>query len=241
MTSVSARVLNRICADFTPPEVAWEIAQLLEATELSERLQAAIVLRAEGDRGEVARLIGFAAHDSRQVLWGSGLDDDDWEARMTVLLSSPEVRRAATHHAGHAVALLAFGHAFEALSAVATGHVLGVISDAVPEIGPCERFIIDAAGTAAELYADMLDLGEEVDLQLVRVALGLEQKAGHAELLQASEASLASVTGLIDARWDQIDALAHALITSLTGVLTFEECQQITTRVDLNRGGGESP
>lgn len=79
-------MLRRIRADFPEPGTAEEIARLVAAASESERVQAAIVLAANGD----AKLLRYGADlarvDWRDVLVNGGLENDDWPTRLDVEL-----------------------------------------------------------------------------------------------------------------------------------------------------------
>lgn len=80
MTSVSARLERKIKRDFPEPGSAHEIASIVASAADSERVQAAIVIAARGDRQEVARQAELVQVDWRDVLVNGGLENEDWPA-----------------------------------------------------------------------------------------------------------------------------------------------------------------
>lgn len=80
MAGVPARLQRRIEHDFPEPGSAHEIARIVASAADSERIQAAIVLAARGDRKEVARQAEIAQMDWRDVLVNGGLENEDWSA-----------------------------------------------------------------------------------------------------------------------------------------------------------------
>lgn len=143
----------------------------------------------------------------------------------------------AHHEAGHAVAYLFWGLAFESvtiLSDDADDH-LGMVRRA-PTMTPDYMLgSITAAGPAAEIHLHGLhhppedpDDDDEVIRRLV-VSLTLRDNLEtHAELREAVSISADALTvaaDLVDARWPSIAALAEALLNRET--LTYEECLKI--------------
>lgn len=89
MTEHVTRLERRIRRDFPEPGSAPEILRLL--TELarhpddhlgSERVQAAIVLLADGDIGRFRQALDLGQTDWRDVLMAAGLADEDWPDRL---------------------------------------------------------------------------------------------------------------------------------------------------------------
>ena len=86
MTHVSARLERRIERDFPEPGSAHEIVRIVASAADSERVQAAIVLAARGDRQELARQADLAQVDWRDVLVNGGLENEDWTALLDLYL-----------------------------------------------------------------------------------------------------------------------------------------------------------
>jgi hypothetical protein len=92
VASSLARLEQRVRRDFPEPGSAEGVLQLLshlpgkagydQAMLAGERVQAAIVLLAQGDLGRLRRALDLAATDWRDVLVAAGLADDDWPARL---------------------------------------------------------------------------------------------------------------------------------------------------------------
>lgn len=80
MAGVSARLERRIERDFPEPGSAREIARIVASASDTERVQAAIVFAARGDRQEIARQVELAEVDWRDVLVNGGLENEDWPA-----------------------------------------------------------------------------------------------------------------------------------------------------------------
>jgi len=72
----------RIEHDFPEPGSADAIARVVSEAADSERIQAAIVLRAGGDIRRLREAVALTATDWRDTLVGAGLDDDDWPERL---------------------------------------------------------------------------------------------------------------------------------------------------------------
>lgn len=79
MAPVSRRLARRIQQDFSP-EVSETVTRVVARASQSERVQAAIVLAADGDAREVARQAELAEVDWRDVLVNAGLADEAWAA-----------------------------------------------------------------------------------------------------------------------------------------------------------------
>lgn len=82
MDIVSSRLGRRIARDFPEPGSAEEVTRLVARASDSERVQAAIVLAAQGDPQEVARQVELTQVDWRDVLVNGGLENEDWPARL---------------------------------------------------------------------------------------------------------------------------------------------------------------
>jgi hypothetical protein len=78
MAEVTDRLRRRIERDFPEPGSADEIARIVSKASDSERIQAAIVLRASGDIVRLRDAVRLTATDWRDTLVGAGLPDDDW-------------------------------------------------------------------------------------------------------------------------------------------------------------------
>jgi hypothetical protein len=78
MRTVSARLQRRVARDFPQPGSAEEVVRLLASVSDSERVQAAIVVAANGDLRELKREAELAAVDWRDVLINGDLARDDW-------------------------------------------------------------------------------------------------------------------------------------------------------------------
>ncbi len=59
-----------------------EVTRRVGGASDSERVQAAIVLAAQGDPSEIARLVELAWVDWRDVLVDGGLENEDWPAHL---------------------------------------------------------------------------------------------------------------------------------------------------------------
>lgn len=85
---VSERVAERVRQDFTDPEVAAAVIDLLEEWGNAwpewevDRVQAAIVLSAAGGVDQLLALVDLAYTDYRDVLGDAGFADEDWSERM---------------------------------------------------------------------------------------------------------------------------------------------------------------
>lgn len=81
MNAVSDRIAARVRRDFHPPLVKQAL-QELTTTETGdqdvERVQAAVVLTANGDLRRLKGLVRLSHADWRDVLMGSGLEHGDW-------------------------------------------------------------------------------------------------------------------------------------------------------------------
>ncbi|TCC55310.1 hypothetical protein E0H73_35865 [Kribbella pittospori] len=75
---VSARLKRRVAVDFPAAGSAEEVVRLLANGADSERVQAAIVLAAQGDIRKIQWGIKEASIDWRDVLVSGGLADQDW-------------------------------------------------------------------------------------------------------------------------------------------------------------------
>ena len=83
---LSARLRRRVEGDF-PGSAAEVERRLLEAND-SERVQAAIVLWAAGDRYRLEDSLRLAEIDWRDVLVRAELADEDWPGRLDAVLGS---------------------------------------------------------------------------------------------------------------------------------------------------------
>ncbi|MBS2937240.1 hypothetical protein KDN32_05755 [Nocardioides sp. J2M5] len=81
MAPVSRRLARRIEHDFNP-DVAETVTRVVVRASQSERVQAAIVLVADGDAREVARQAELARVDWRDVLVNAGLATENWKTAL---------------------------------------------------------------------------------------------------------------------------------------------------------------
>jgi len=86
---VSRRLEARVRSDFSSPAEAEAALRRLETLNLAlaekqslERIQAAVVLLADGDPEKLERCARLAEVDWRDVLVFSGLGNGDWPARI---------------------------------------------------------------------------------------------------------------------------------------------------------------
>ena len=85
---LSPRLEARIRRDFAPSEAAAACGRLLSLQlalaekQSLERIQAAIVLLAQGDLAKLEEAASLAERDWRDVLVWSGLGHGHWEARL---------------------------------------------------------------------------------------------------------------------------------------------------------------
>jgi hypothetical protein len=75
---VSERLKRRVAIEFPEPGSADEVVRLLANAADSERVQAAIVLAAQGDIRKIQWGIKEASIDWRDVLVSGGLANADW-------------------------------------------------------------------------------------------------------------------------------------------------------------------
>jgi hypothetical protein len=92
---VSDRLATKVRGD-VPTEAAEEVLRRLDALhpvsaegESRERIQAAIVLLAEGHPAKLEHYASVAETDWRDVLFWSSLGHDDWAARLDEELAFP--------------------------------------------------------------------------------------------------------------------------------------------------------
>jgi hypothetical protein len=79
---VSKRVRKRIERDFPEPGSASAVVDLVDAAGESERVQAAIVVWANGDLARLRDACELSSLDWRDVLVRAGLEDEDWRLRL---------------------------------------------------------------------------------------------------------------------------------------------------------------
>jgi hypothetical protein len=89
MPTPTPRLLRRIEHDFPDADSASEVAKIVEAAGETERVQAAVVLWANGDLARLRDAHDLAMADWRDVLVRSGLADEDWPQRIDVELGTP--------------------------------------------------------------------------------------------------------------------------------------------------------
>ncbi len=78
MTTVSDRLQRRVARDFPQPGSSEEVVRLLAEASDCERVQAAIIIAANGDLREFKREAELALVDWRDVLMNGDLAHDDW-------------------------------------------------------------------------------------------------------------------------------------------------------------------
>jgi hypothetical protein len=78
VTTVSKRLQRRIDRDFLQADEAEEVHRRLAQVADSERVQAAIILAANGNLQEFHREAELALVDWRDALVNGGLAHDDW-------------------------------------------------------------------------------------------------------------------------------------------------------------------
>lgn len=95
MVMVTARVRRRLLADFGPQgdAMADRVARMVASAPMAElqdpeRLQAAVVLAAEGSLERFERLLAQLMHDWRDLLMSAGLANFDWPARLDAELGA---------------------------------------------------------------------------------------------------------------------------------------------------------
>jgi hypothetical protein len=96
MVGNQPRLERRVRRDFPETGSAENVLELLaelprragyaSETFASERVQAAVVLLADGDIGRLHRALHLAAADWRDLLVAAGLADGDWAARLDLEL-----------------------------------------------------------------------------------------------------------------------------------------------------------
>lgn len=89
MAAPTARLERKIRNDFAPDEadeVIDRLTALPETTQQPERIQAAIIVRSEGDFQKLLSELELVALDWRDTLMGSGLEHADYPSRLDRLL-----------------------------------------------------------------------------------------------------------------------------------------------------------
>ena len=88
MTAPSARLQRRIRRDFGDhaDDVVAQLGLLPETSQDPERIQAAVVLRADGDHDAFLSELDLVRLDWRDTLMDTGLEHADWHERLDVLL-----------------------------------------------------------------------------------------------------------------------------------------------------------
>ena len=89
MEGITDRLRRQIERDFTEPGSADEIVRIVSAGSDSERVPAAIVLRASGDLGRLHDAVALTVADWRDPLVGAGLADEDWPEKLESALGRP--------------------------------------------------------------------------------------------------------------------------------------------------------
>jgi hypothetical protein len=92
MTNVTDRLSARIRSDFPEPGAADELIARLGTLDHDERVQAAIVLWANGDLSRFEDSFVLTEVDWRDVLVRGGLANDDWRGRLEVALGTGAAR-----------------------------------------------------------------------------------------------------------------------------------------------------
>lgn len=91
MTIVSKRLLRRIDRDFPEPGSAAAVIDMVTAVAgETERVQAAVVMLAEGDLALLRDACDLATLDWRDVLVNAGLAATDWPSRLEDELGPPD-------------------------------------------------------------------------------------------------------------------------------------------------------
>lgn len=78
MAEPTARLEARIRHDFPEPGSAEALIDKLRALDADERIQAAVVLWAQGDLNRFRESLALAEVDWRDVLVRGGLQNEDW-------------------------------------------------------------------------------------------------------------------------------------------------------------------
>lgn len=96
MADSQPRLERRVRLDFREPGSSASVLELLAELPrragydhemlASERVQAGVVLLADGDIGRLHQAIELASADWRDLLVAAGLADDDWRARLDLEL-----------------------------------------------------------------------------------------------------------------------------------------------------------
>lgn len=82
MAALSARLRARINRDFPEPGSADEVARIVGQASDSERVQAAILLWANGSLDRLLDSVALTAVDWRDTLVRGGLEHEDWPSRL---------------------------------------------------------------------------------------------------------------------------------------------------------------
>jgi len=88
VSDVTPRLADRVRRDFPEPGSASALIQRLAEADEGERVQAAVVIWAMGDRARFDDSLALCAVDWRDVLVRGGLADDDWPDRLDAELGS---------------------------------------------------------------------------------------------------------------------------------------------------------
>jgi hypothetical protein len=83
---MTERLRKRIERDFSGSGSADEIVRIVSEAAASERVQAAILLRASGDLRRLRDAVAVTGRDWRDTLVGAGLADDDWPEKLDAAL-----------------------------------------------------------------------------------------------------------------------------------------------------------
>jgi hypothetical protein len=98
VSSVSPRLARRVTRDFGPqaPDLLAELAKLPRSPYLgrtaagAERIQAAVVLGAGGDRERFGEMLRLLRTDWRDALVAARLETDDWPQLLDVALGASD-------------------------------------------------------------------------------------------------------------------------------------------------------
>jgi hypothetical protein len=91
MAVVSDRLRRRIERDFREPGSAPAVIEMVGAVRETERVQAAVVVWANGDLARLRNACNLASQDWRDVLVRAGLADEDWRSRLDSELGSAQL------------------------------------------------------------------------------------------------------------------------------------------------------
>jgi hypothetical protein len=93
MTAPSARLEHKIRQDFPPSEadqVVYRLSVLPDTSQSAERIQAAMVLRSDGNWERFLYELELVQTDWRDTLMGTGLEHEDYGVRLDQLLGTQQ-------------------------------------------------------------------------------------------------------------------------------------------------------